>query len=59
MTMSAKAIREFAERHGIPFLPSDHAEFKSGPQVRLCRLAIRQPSNPKTMKSPKGYGRRQ
>jgi hypothetical protein len=31
MRMSAKAKREFAERHAIPLVPPDHPEFKSGP----------------------------
>ena len=35
MAISAKAISEFAERHGIPFLPPDHPEFKSGPQIHF------------------------
>jgi hypothetical protein len=35
MAMSAKAIRQFAERHRIPFLPPDHPEFKSGPQIHF------------------------
>ena len=35
MAMSPKAIRESAERLGIPFLPPDHPVFTSGPQVRF------------------------
>ncbi len=42
MAMTPKAIREFAERHGIPFLPPDHPEFTSGPQIHfLSRTSSR------------------
>jgi len=35
MAMSPKAIQESFARLGIPFLPPDHPEFTSGPQIHF------------------------
>lgn len=35
MAMTPKAIREMAEKLGIPMLPPDHPEYTSGPQVHF------------------------
>lgn len=52
MAMSPKAIRELAEKYGIPFLPPGHPEFTAGPQVRFWQYRARQ-SPKKRLKQPK------
>ena len=45
MAMTPKAIRDLAEKLGIPFLPPDHPEFTCGPQIHFYH----RPSPPSSM----------